>query len=344
MQPDPPDGPSRPGADPAGTSASEPTIPTQEGTEDMTPDQISTTGTVSSQGGVAETPDGLLTVGKTLPDGEAMLAVRNLKKVYHTDGGDIEAVRNLTFDLPQGQLACLVGPSGSGKTTLLKCISGLLAPTAGEVTLHGKKVTGPPKSMAVVFQEYGRSLFPWMRVRDNVELPLKNQGVDKAKRDELVDNALEAVGLAHVPKSYPWQLSGGMQQRVAIARAVAYQPEVLLMDEPFAAVDAQTRADLEDLVRRVWKQLGVSVLFVTHDIDESVYLGERVIILSSSPTVIQQDVLIDLPAERDQLETRSSQRFAELRHHVYEQIQLAKKGFRPENTLAAGQAAGHGRH
>ena len=125
-----------------------------------------------------------------------------------------------------------------------------------------------------------------------------------------------------------------MQQRVAIARAVAYQPEVLLMDEPFAAVDAQTRADLEDLVRRVWKQLGVSVLFVTHDIDESVYLGQRVIILSSSPTVVQQDVLVDLPEERDQLETRSSQRFTELRHHVYEQIQLAKKGFRPEDSLA----------
>ncbi|NUL44501.1 ABC transporter ATP-binding protein [Cellulosimicrobium funkei] len=263
-----------------------------------------------------------------------MLSVRNMKKVYHTDGGDIEAVRNLTFDLPQGQLACLVGPSGSGKTTLLKCIAGLLDPSAGEVTLHGKKVTGPPKSMAVVFQEYGRSLFPWMRVRDNVELPLKNQGMDKAKRDELVDSALEAVGLAHVPKSYPWQLSGGMQQRVAIARAVAYQPQVLLMDEPFAAVDAQTRADLEDLVRSVWKKLGVSVLFVTHDIDESVYLGERVIILSSSPTVIQEDVLIDLPDERDQLETRSSQRFSELRHHVYEQIQLAKKGFRPEDALA----------
>ncbi|MGO1183045.1 MAG: ABC transporter ATP-binding protein [Micrococcaceae bacterium] len=264
-----------------------------------------------------------------------MLSVRNLKKVYHTDGGDIEAVRNLTFDLPKGELACLVGPSGSGKTTLLKCISGLLAPTNGEVVLHGKKVTGPPKSMAVVFQEYGRSLYPWMRVRENVELPLKNQGMDKARRKELVDNALEAVGLAHVPRSYPWQLSGGMQQRVAIARAVAYQPEVLLMDEPFAAVDAQTRADLEDLVRRVWKQLGVSVLFVTHDIDESVYLGQRVIILSSSPTVVQQDVKIDLPDERDQLETRSSQRFTELRHHVYEQIQLAKKGFRPEDTLSA---------
>ncbi|WP_217500514.1 ABC transporter ATP-binding protein [Arthrobacter sp. C9C5] len=267
---------------------------------------------------------------------EAMLSVRGLKKVYQTDGGDVEAVRNLTFDLRAGELACLVGPSGSGKTTLLKCISGLMAPTEGEVLLDGKRVSGPPKKMAVVFQEYGRSLFPWMRVRDNVELPLKNQGVPKAERDRLVDEALEAVGLAHVPRSYPWQLSGGMQQRVAIARAIAYQPEVLLMDEPFAAVDAQTRADLEDLIRVVWKKLGVTVLFVTHDIDESVYLGERVIILSSSPTVVQEDIVIDLPAERDQLNTRSLPRFTELRHHVYEQIQLAKKGHRP---AAAGAPA-----
>ena len=260
---------------------------------------------------------------------EPMLSVRGLKKVYQTDSGDVEAVRNLTFDLRAGELACLVGPSGSGKTTLLKCISGLMAPTEGEVLLDGKRVSGPPKKMAVVFQEYGRSLFPWMRVRDNVELPLKNQGMPQAERDRVVDEALEAVGLSHVPRSYPWQLSGGMQQRVAIARAIAYQPEVLLMDEPFAAVDAQTRADLEDLIRVVWKKFGVTVLFVTHDIDESVYLGERVIILSSSPTVIQEDIVIDLPENRDQLETRSLPRFTELRHHVYEQIQLAKKGHRP---------------
>src|SRR5690625_4937645 len=289
---------------------------------------------VINQGTLATTPDGQLPIGHTLPAGEALLSIRNLKKIYHTDGGNIEAVRNLTFDLPKGELACLVGPSGSGKTTLLKAISGLLEPTDGEVKLAGNFVSEPPKNMAVVFQEYGRSLYPWMRVRENVEVPLKVQGMDKKKRDQLVSDALKAVGLDHVPRSYPWQLSGGMQQRVAIARAVAYQPEVLLMDEPFAAVDAQTRADLEDLVRRVWRQLGITILFVTHDIDESVYLGSRVIILSSSPTVIQQDIKIDLPDERNQLETRSSQRFSELRHHVYEQIQLAKEGFRPDAAKA----------
>ncbi|QBR75195.1 ABC transporter ATP-binding protein [Microbacterium sediminis] len=270
--------------------------------------------------------------GRTLPEGEALLSVRGVKKVYETDGGGIEAVRDLTFDLGKNELVCLVGPSGSGKTTLLKCIAGLLEPTSGTVTLDGKKVTGPPKKMAVVFQEYGRSLFPWLRVADNVELPLKNAGVAKAKRRELVAEALESVGLTHAARQYPWQLSGGMQQRVAIARAIAYQPEVLLMDEPFAAVDAQTRADLEDLVRSIRERLGVTVLFVTHDIDESVYLGTRVIILSSSPTVVQEDLVIDLPEQRDQLETRALPRFTELRHHVYEQIQLAKQGFRPDDT------------
>ena len=137
---------------------------------------------------------------------------------------------------------------------------------------------------------------------------------------------LELVKLADFASHRPWQLSGGMQQRVAIARAVAYQPEVLIMDEPVAAVDAQTRADLEDLVRRVWQDLGVTVLFVTHDIDESVYLGERVLMLTNSPTSIQEDLAIDLPAERDQLSTRALPRFTELRTHVYEQIQRAKRG------------------
>jgi NitT/TauT family transport system ATP-binding protein len=253
---------------------------------------------------------------------DVTLSVSGLQKVY---AGGVEAVRDLTFDLHRGELVCLVGPSGCGKTTLLRCISGLLEPTAGSVTLDGAPVSGPPKGMAVVFQEYGRSLFAWMSVRANVELPLKTGGVPRAERRRLVDEALEAVGLTHAAGSYPWQLSGGMQQRVAIARAVAYQPEVLLMDEPFAAVDAQTRADLEDLIRSVWKRLGVTVLFVTHDIDESVYLGERVIVLSSSPTIVQEDLTIDLPAERDQLTTRSMPRFTELRGHVYEQIQKAKR-------------------
>lgn len=256
--------------------------------------------------------------------GTAALSVRQLQKAYGAGDTRFEAIRELTFNVGQGELVCIVGPSGCGKTTLLKCMCGLLHPSSGSVRLDGKPVNGPPKHMAVVFQEYGRSLFPWMRVRENVDLPLKTHRVEKSRRRRLVDNALEEVGLSDFGQSYPWQLSGGMQQRVAIARAIAYQPDVLLMDEPFAAVDAQTRADLEDLIRRIWRTQGLTVVFVTHDIDESVYLGERVLTLSGSPTVVQEDVHVDLPSTRDQLTTRASDQFNALRSRVYEQIQLAK--------------------
>ena len=257
---------------------------------------------------------------------ENLLTVKNLMKVYESSTGSVEAIADISFEMKAGELVCIVGPSGCGKTTLLKCIAGLLKPTSGEVLMDGVKVTAPPASMALVFQEYGRSLYPWLTVRGNVELPLKHKGLTKEQRQTLVDDALEAVGLSHADKSYPWQLSGGMQQRVAIARAVAYEPEVLIMDEPFAAVDAQTRADLEDLVRKLHTERGISILFVTHDIDESVYLGERVIVLSSSPTWVQEDLEIDLAPERDQITTRALPRFTELRTHVYEQVQRAKRG------------------
>ncbi|MFC9842896.1 ABC transporter ATP-binding protein [Streptomyces sp. NPDC060223] len=257
-----------------------------------------------------------------------MLDVRGLGKTYEGSGRRVEAVRDLTFTVKEGELVCLVGPSGCGKTTLLKCMGGLLDPSVGQVLLDGEPVTGPPPGMAIVFQEYGRSLFPWMKVGDNVGLPLKQKGTPKAKRRELVTDALRSVGLADAADAYPWQLSGGMQQRVAIARALAYEPQVLLMDEPFAAVDAQTRADLEDLVRALWQERGITFLFVTHDIDEAVYLGERVIVLSASPTVVQDELRIDLPDERDQLHTRATPRFTELRTHVYEQIQAAKRAVR----------------
>jgi len=253
-----------------------------------------------------------------------MLEVSGLRKVYDSHGRRVEAIGDLTFTVPDGSLTCVVGPSGCGKTTLLRCIAGLLQPTAGEVRVQGSLVSGPPAGLAVVFQEYGRSLFHWLRVRENVELPLKAARMPKSRRGELVADALDAVGLADAHSAYPWQLSGGMQQRVAIARAIAYQPKVLLMDEPFAAVDAQTRADLEDLIREVWRRLGVTLLFVTHDIDEAVYLGERVIVLSASPTRVADDLPIDLPDLRDQLTTRADPRFTELRGRVYAQIQKAK--------------------
>ncbi len=253
-----------------------------------------------------------------------MLSVSELHKVYDGRGRRVEAIGEISFSVDEGSFVCVVGPSGCGKTTLLRCIAGLLAPTSGEVTVAGARVTGPPAGLAIVFQDYGRSLFPWLRVADNVDLPLRAAGTPRAQRRGLVDEALEAVGLADAHQAYPWQLSGGMQQRVAIARAIAYQPSVLLMDEPFAAVDAQTRADLEDLIRSVWQRLGVTLLFVTHDIDEAVYLGQRVIMLSASPTRVAEDLVIDLPDDRDQLSTRGDARFTELRGRVYAQIQKAK--------------------
>ncbi|MFD1505166.1 ABC transporter ATP-binding protein [Georgenia yuyongxinii] len=269
-----------------------------------------------------------------------MLDVSGLKKVYTSSTGNTEAIRDLTFQVKAGEMVCIVGPSGAGKTTLLRCISGLLAPTAGTVSLEGETVAGPPKGMAVVFQEYARSLFPWLTVEQNVELPLKEKRIGKAERRRLVDTALDAVGLADVPRSYPWQLSGGMQQRVAIARAVAYEPHILLMDEPFAAVDAQTRADLEDLVRALWHRLGVTVLFVTHDIDESIYLGQRVLVLSGRPTVILEDVPVNLPDQRDQLTTRNDPEFARLRAHVWDLVQKAKRGYRPEDAVPVASTGG----
>jgi NitT/TauT family transport system ATP-binding protein len=266
------------------------------------------------------------------------LEVRGLQKVYAGPGRSVEALRELTFSVEASELVCVVGPSGCGKTTLLRCVAGLLEPTAGEVLLQGARVADPPPDLAVVFQEYGRSLFPWMTVRGNVELPLRAKRLPRARRAQLVDEALAAVGLGDVHAAYPWQLSGGMQQRVAIARAVAYEPHVLLMDEPFAAVDAQNRAELEDLVRSVWRRTGVTIVFVTHDIDEAVYLGQRVLVLSSSPTVVHEDLAVDLPDERDQLTTRSDPRFTELRTHVYAQIQRAKRGGDQGQARSAGLA------
>jgi NitT/TauT family transport system ATP-binding protein len=253
-----------------------------------------------------------------------VLEIKSLRKTYGGHGRTVEALRDITLTVEDGQFVCVVGPSGCGKTTLLRCLGGLLAPTSGEVKVAGQPVTGPPDGLAIVFQEYGRSLFPWLRVAENIELPLKSKGVARAERRKLVDESLKAVGLGDAGKAYPWQLSGGMQQRVAIARAIAFQPKVLLMDEPFAAVDAQTRADLEDLVRVVWHRFGMTMLFVTHDIDEAVYLGQRVVVLSASPTSVLENLDIDLSDERDQLKTRSEARFVELRSHVYARIQEAK--------------------
>ena len=248
------------------------------------------------------------------------LEVRELSRVYGEPPRTTEAIRDVSFDVEQGEFVCLIGPSGCGKTTLLRCVSGLLSPTSGTVVLRGERVVGPPDEMAFVFQEYNRSLFPWMTVRQNVAFPLRGKGLGREDRWRRAEDAIEVVDLHRFGDHYPWQLSGGMQQRVAIARALAYQPSVLLMDEPFASVDAQTRAELEDLVLRVRTQFGMTILFVTHDIDESVYLGDRIVVLTRAPARIRETVVVELPEPRDQIETRGLAEFARLRTRVHRAI------------------------
>jgi NitT/TauT family transport system ATP-binding protein len=192
--------------------------------------------------------------------------------------------------------------------------------------------------MALVFQEYSRSLMPWASVSNNVLLPLRHKKLGRSERRSLVRESLEAVGLGAAADRYPWQLSGGMQQRVAIARALAYQPAILLMDEPFASVDAQTRGDLEDLILRVREQYGVTIVFVTHDIDESVYLADRVVVLTHAPTEVKEIVGVSLPRPRDQISTKELAEFAHLRAHVYRLIkreQIVAEDADPEATLAS---------
>src|ERR671936_165754 len=261
-----------------------------------------------------------------------MLEIKGLAKTYGTGAKATHAVGDVSFTVESGEFVCVVGPSGCGKTTLLKCVGGLLRPTRGEVLLRGKRVTAPPERMALVFQEYSRSLMPWMSVRNNVLLPLRHKHLQRRERDSLVEDALGAVGLTRFMDRYPWQLSGGMQQRVAIARALAYQPSVLLMDEPFASVDAQTRGDLEDLVLRVRDQYGITILFVTHDIDESVYLADRVVVLTHSPTKVKEIVPVHLPGPRDQITTKELPEFVNLRGHVY---RLIRRELAPVAEVAA---------
>jgi NitT/TauT family transport system ATP-binding protein len=272
------------------------------------------------------------------------LEVRALSKTYGTGDRAVRAIDDLTFEVEPGEFLCIVGPSGCGKTTLLKCLSGLLRPTSGAAYLEGKLIEKSPDGLALVFQEYSRSLLPWMTVGANVRLPLLGQRVRKSERRSRAAEALAAVGLTGFEDKHPWQLSGGMQQRVAIARALAYQPHLLLMDEPFASVDAQTRADLEDLVLDVHEQFGITVVFVTHDIDESIYLADRIVVLTHRPTTVKEIVNVPLARPRDQIATKELPEFMELRGRVIRLI----KGETPESDetddsddVPAGVVAAH---
>jgi NitT/TauT family transport system ATP-binding protein len=244
------------------------------------------------------------------PAGGSLLRVSGLTKRYSSDGPAV--LSDMSFEIREGEFVAIVGPSGSGKTTLLRLLCGLTSPSAGDVVLDGRSVRQPPAELALVFQDYSRSLFPWLSVIGNVMFPLRRRrSSSRAEKIRRAEAVLKEMGLAGSESKYPWQLSGGMQQRVAIARALVSEPKILLLDEPFASVDALTRADLQDSLLHVHgiAERQVTVVHVTHDIDEAVYLADRVLVLSGAPgrVVGSIDVLIDRP--RNQVVTRSTQQF-----------------------------------
>ncbi|MFG3591245.1 ABC transporter ATP-binding protein [Bradyrhizobium sp. RDI18] len=230
-------------------------------------------------------------------------------------------VDGLSLDVAPGEFACVVGPSGCGKTTLLRLVTGLLSPTQGEVRRFGAPVGGPSRDVAIVFQDYGRALLPWRTAAGNVALAFEAMGTPRQERAARVAELLDKVGLAgHVDK-YPAQLSGGMQQRVQIARCLAQEPRVLLMDEPFGALDALTRQALQDEIAKLVKESGATVLFVTHDLDEAIYLGDRVFALQANPGRLAEVIDVRLPRPRDQLGTREHPEFLWLRHVLFDHVQ-----------------------
>lgn len=227
----------------------------------------------------------------------------------------LTALDDLTLDVASGEFLTLVGPSGSGKTTLLDLLAGLSKPSSGKVLVDGKEVTGPGPDRAVVFQQY--ALFPWRTASANVSIGLEDKGLSRAQRAKVAREYLELVGLGGFEDRYPHELSGGMKQRVAIARSLAYEPDVLLMDEPFAALDAQTREQLQDELLRIWRATGKTIVFITHGIDEAVYLGQRVAVLSARPGRLKEVVDIGIPDRDSDDDIRSHPEFVAHRHQVW---------------------------
>ena len=230
-------------------------------------------------------------------------------------------LRGIDFSIARGAFTCVVGPSGCGKTTLLRLLAGLMSPTAGTVEHEGRPVTGPASDVAVVFQDYGRALLPWRTVEGNVALALEATGVPRRDRPARIAPLLATVGLAQHAQAYPAQLSGGMQQRLQIARCLAQDPALLLMDEPFGALDAMTRQALQDEVLGIVERTGMTVLFVTHDLEEAIYLGDRVIALRPHPGRIAAVFDVTLPRPRHQLATREDAAFLHLRRALFDFIQ-----------------------
>ncbi len=228
------------------------------------------------------------------------IEIRDVSLIYDTPGGKVPGVKNVNFSIGASEFVCIVGPSGCGKSTLLNIIAGFLQPAAGEILIGGKKVDGHGMDRGVVFQDFAQ-LFPWRTALGNVSFGLEMKGVPKAEREKIAREQLRLVKLDKFTASYPHHLSGGMQQRVAIARALAYNPAVLLMDEPFAALDALTRDDMQRLLADVWRETRKTVIYVTHNVSEAVYLADRVIVMSPHPGTVRAEIRIELPRPRDPL-------------------------------------------
>jgi NitT/TauT family transport system ATP-binding protein len=251
----------------------------------------------------------------------SILHIQGLSKSYRQAGGEItEAIGDITCAVEAGEFVSFVGPSGCGKTTLLMTIAGLLAPSAGRVAVNGREVAGPPPDLVLLFQEYNKSLFAWRSVLGNVRFGLEARGTSSADAGRKARSLIELVGLKGFENHYPWELSGGMQQRVAIARALAYEPQVLLMDEPFGSLDALTRLELEDALLTLWAELRTTILFITHDIEEAIYLSDRILVLSRRPSRIMEEIHVPFLRPRDQLSTRAEAHFMEIRNDIYRKI------------------------
>jgi len=251
-----------------------------------------------------------------------MLEVRQLSKVFFEQNDPrkpgLVALYDISLSVRKNEFVSLLGPSGCGKTTLIRIVAGLLPADRGEVFVNGREVTAPGRERCMVFQQFG--LLPWRTVLSNVEFGLEIEGTPKEERREISEKYLELVGLKGFENYYPHQISGGMQQRVGIARALSKKPDILLMDEPFGAVDAQTREQLQEELLKIWAQTDTTVLFVTHSIDEAVYLSDRVVVMQARPGRIKEEVAVDLPRPRWEGDVKADPRFAQLRALLRESL------------------------
>ena len=273
---------------------------------------------------VSSLADDGASAGKARAGGES-LHINQLGKVYGADARGLVAIQDVTLEVKAGEFLTVVGPSGCGKSTFLQIVAGLLSSTSGSVTVGSRKVDGPPEGLVYLFQQYSKSLLPWRSVIDNVAFAIEHRpDVARKERRKYCEQYLDMVGLREFADRYPRELSGGMQQRVAIARALAARPKVLLLDEPFSAVDALTRLELHRLILQLWEKQGFTAVLVTHDVDEAVFLSDRVAVLSTRPSVIEAIVDTDLPRPRDKIVTPELPRFLQLRHYLLER--LLRKG------------------